>query len=428
MASAKKTSNQLLQFLIIFLGVYLGSQFIIKLFYPSSTAQNGAPQILVVAGSSSYNEGNDPVINVTNNTASGFTLASRCPNPPFDVFVVTNVGLPTEKLTPVTATGTAVPCVAHPTIPAGAKAAITMAPWKYSLFAKQATYELRLPQNEIPKPVASGSGVAAVSEHPTVTRFAISEPGPFTKLFRAIITKPFLNFLIFVASLTPGYNLGIAIIILTLVVKLLLFIPTQRSLESQKKMQMLQPKLDELKRIYANDAKKQQEETMRLWKEHGINPFGACLPTLIQLPVLIGLLFVIRDGSHLELSRHLIYSFYQHLTWSFGTSFLWLDLFKPDFYVMPVVLVVLQFLQMKMTFAIEKRKKAKQNVIDVGNKKDKAPASAQDMQQKMMLYIFPLMIGFFAFQFPSAVSLYWGVSTLFAIGQQAIVNREHLRV
>lgn len=128
---------------------------------------------------------------------------------------------------------------------------------------------------------------------------------------------------------------------------------------------------------------------------------------------------MIRDGSHLEVSRHLIYSFYQHLDWNFGTQFLWFNLLKPDYYVFPFLLVALQFIQMKMTFAIQKRKDAKAG---------KTPGSSQDTQQKVMQYAFPLMIGIFAFQFPAAVSLYWGVSTLFAIGQQAIVNREHLKV
>jgi YidC/Oxa1 family membrane protein insertase len=184
-------------------------------------------------------------------------------------------------------------------------------------------------------------------------------------------------------------------------------------------MQMLQPKLEELKKKYPNDPKKQQEETMKLWKEHNINPFSSCLPLVIQFPVLIGLLYVIRDATHLDLVRHLIYPVYQNLSWSFDTQFLWLDLLKPEWIVLPITLVVLQFLQMKLTFAIQK-KKTKSDAA--------APSASANMQQKVMLYALPIMIGVFALQFPAAVSLYWGVSTLFAIGQQMIVNREHLRV
>ena len=93
---------------------------------------------------------------------------------------------------------------------------------------------------------------------------------------------------------------------------------------------------------------------------------------------------------------------------------------------MPVLLVVLQFFQMKLSFAIAERKKGKkEKVVDV--KKKKEEASPQQMQQTMMLYGLPLMIGFFALRFPAAVALYWGISTTFAIGQQIVVNHRTLR-
>jgi len=160
---------------------------------------------------------------------------------------------------------------------------------------------------------------------------------------------------------------------------------------------------------------------MKVWKEHGINPFQSCLPLLIQMPVLIGVFYTVRDGSILELSKHLIYPFYQHLDWTFGTTFLGLDLLKPNVYIFPPLLVILQFIQMKLTFAAAKKKR-QQSGEKAKNEGDKS----QQLQQQMMLYGLPLMIGVFAFQFPAAVSLYWGVSTLFAIGQQMVVNREKI--
>ena len=398
-----------MQFLLIFLLVYLGSQMIISKFFPAKEAPTGA---INISAASSFRLGNSPSVTITNHTATGFLLPSHCPLPPFEVFDVGTPDAPKDPAVVVTGTGLVVACPETLTIAPGAATKVDLTAWKYSYFAKATTYEVRIPQNLLPR---TGTGAA----HVATARFAMTEPGFFTQIFRTFITRPFLNFLIFIASLTPGHNLGVAIIILTLVVKLALFWPTQRALESQKKMQMLQPKLEELKKRFPDDAKNQQEETMKLWKEHGVNPFGACLPTLIQLPILIGLFYVIRDGSHLEVSRHLIYSFYQNLTWSFGTQFLWWNLLKPDWIIFPVLLVAMQFVQMKMTFAIQKRKSIKEG---------KTPAASQDTQQKVMQYVFPLMIGVFAFQFPAAVSLYWGVSTLFAIGQQAIVNREHLKV
>ena len=159
------------------------------------------------------------------------------------------------------------------------------------------------------------------------------------------------------------------------------------------------------------------KEIMNLWKEHNVNPMQSCLPMLVQFPVLIGLFFVIRDGSVLELSREFTYSFYQDIDWSFGMQFLGLDLSKPSVYFMPPALMILQYFQMKLSFANAKKKQ------DETSKKKTEPSSQQEMQQKMMLYGLPVMIGFFAIKFPAAVSLYWLVSTMFGIVQQQVVNK-----
>ncbi len=463
MAEAKKQRN-ITQFILLFLTVYIGVQLLTGVFFPSK--QEG--QVVsgpLLTSSSSFTIGNHPVLHLENRPASvqsfgitgwiqskfcslkplvtgvsedceakaviytgiSYLSPNRCPHPPVDLFLVENPGQTNEKLTPLDSTETVIPCEPTSTVAPGASTEISLAPWKYSLFEKVAMYEARLPGTAIPTEQITGSGT--VAPLPTIARFSIVEPGIFTKAFRTFITAPFLNFLILIASLSPAYSLGLAIVILTLVVKILLFFPTQHALEGQKKMQMLQPKIEALKRQYGSDAKRIQEETMKLWKEHKINPFQSCLPMLIQFPILIGLFYVIRDGTDLTLSRHLIYGPYQNLSWDFGTSFLGFDLLKPSIIILPILLVALQFFQMKLTFSIQKRKKKKQDPsLRSGQAEDSSGASSQDMQQKMMLYGLPLMIGVFAVQFPSAVSVYWGVSTLFAIGQQMIVNREHLRV
>jgi YidC/Oxa1 family membrane protein insertase len=324
-----------------------------------------------------------------------------------------------EELKELTTEETALPCEILDVIPDGKSEQIDLAPWKYSLFGEMGTYEVRLKIGDdgavltLPEGVERPDGLAGELR----TRFTIHEAGAPTQMFRTFISKPLLNLLIFIASLMPGYNLGLAIIILTLIVKLVLFLPTQHAMEGQKKMQAVQPQLEAVKHKHKDDPKRMQAETMKLWKEHKVNPFQSCLPMLIQFPILIGLFFVIRDGSVLALSQHLLYSPYQDLSWDFGVQFLSLNLNEPNLYVLPPLLMISQFIQMKMSFAIAKRKKDEKG----GGKK---PASSQEMQQKMMLYGLPLMIGFFALKFPAAVALYWGVSTLFAIGQQLVVNRK----
>lgn len=454
MSPKGKSKGSTLQFIALFLLVYVGLQFVTTTFFPKAEQGNQPVPGPHITAASTVRLGADPTVTIKNipasteskgipgwisskfcaflqlyggaegqncsekaatHTGEAYVLKSRCPNLPLDLYSVEGEGAE-MKTEPLTGTEGAINCPADTIIAPGATVSVALSPWKYQFFNTPANFEVRLPDTQV-----SGSGALAG----TTAQFSVTEPGAFTKIFRTFITAPFLNFLIFIASVTPGHNLGIAILVLTLVVKLLLFIPTQHSLEGQKKMQMLQPKIEELRKKYGEDKTKLQEETMKLWKEHKINPFSSCLPLVIQFPILIGLFYVIRDGSNLALSRHLIYPFYQDLSWHFGTGFLWLDLLKPDVYVMPFLLVFLQFLQMKLSFAIQKRKK--KSAEDPG-KKDEKTASPDMLQQRMMTYVLPLMIGVFAFQFPSAVALYWGISTLFGIGQQMIVNREHLRV
>jgi YidC/Oxa1 family membrane protein insertase len=416
----------------LFLAAYILSQIGFKYLFPEKSDETG---IFLRPAAESVTQGGNPAVVVENKTSAPIAVQSQCPRPIVDVFFVENAGSTEEKVRPLTGTGTTAPCEEIPDIPAGESATVTLAPWKYSLFQQNGIYELRLPASRISVTAQSNTGSSTLTQGTGATvsstltaRLEMREPGVFTQSFRTFVSKPLLNLMIFIAGLLPGHNLGLTIIILTILVKLLLFWPTQKSLEGQKKMQILQPKIEALKKQYPNDPKRQQEETMKLWKEHKINPFSACLPTLLQFPILIGLFYAIQEGAHIELSRHLLYSFHQNLPWQFDTSLLGLNLLKPEIYVLPLTLVLLQFLQMKLAFSIAKRKSdAGKAVIDVSKDKPKE-MSPQDIQQKVMLYALPLMIGVFAFRFPAAVALYWGVSTLFGIGQQLIVNREHLKV
>jgi len=395
------------QFFLIFALVYLGSRVLLSTFFPDQFGPNGqvATGVILKPLDATVKGGHHPQLVVTNKTEVDLVLPDLCPMPPIDVFFE-EAGQRTQRTTEETA----IPCESLTMVAAGERETIDLAPWKYSLFGDYGQYEVHLKIDSEDEELQT-----------IVSRFEIYEPGTITKIFRTFITKPFLNFLIFVASILPGYSLGFAIIILTLVVKFALFFPTQHAMEGQKKLQKLQPKLNEIKKKHKDNPQVMNKEIMKLWKENGVNPMQSCLPMLVQFPVLIGLFFVIRDGSILELSRHLIYGPYQDLQWSFGTMFMGLNLLEPNKLIFPPLLVVMQFMQMKMSFAIAKKKKEKD-----GKDKKKEP-SQQEAQQRMMLYGLPLMIGVFAFQFPAAVALYWAISTVFAIGQQVVVNRKSLR-
>lgn len=367
--------------------------------------------------SAKVKQGNDPVVVLRNDTDKDLNLPPRCPQPPVDIAKIEGSG-DNEKRTDLMANQAALPCADLTVVKAGAKVKISLGSWKYALLEENGMYEasLDLPQS------FSGTGVTGR----ITTRFSLVEPNFFTKAFRTFVTKPLYNGLVFIASWVPNHNLGIAIILLTLVVKLILLIPNQHALEGQRKLQMLQPRMEEIKKKYPNDATKVQEETMRLWKEMEINPLQACLPTLLQLPILIGLFFVIQSGVSVETSKHLLYSFYQDLPAGFfGHTFLGFDLLLPSVFIMPPLLVFLQFIQMKMMMAKSRKKKPQEIIAKPTGKKSWMPVLDQ---QTVMMYTMPLMIGFFAIKFPLAVSLYWAVSTLFGIAQQWYVMREKLKV
>lgn len=385
---SEKRHSTLMQFLIIFALVYLVSQVIMRFIFPDQYAEKSQSDIVLKMEDATLRGGHHPVLNIQNRTTKAFVLPDRCPMPPFEVLRQKG-----DKFILLDTDTTVLPCTAIASIEAGNDARIDLAPWKYSLFGEYGTYQIRL---------------ASIDVH---TEFSLYEPGAIVKMFRVFITKPFLNALVWFASFLPDHSLGIGVIILTLLVKLGLYFPTQHAMEGQKRMQAMQPKIEALKKKYGSDRETLHTETLKLWKEAGINPFASFIPIIIQFPVLIGLFFVIRDGATLELSQHLLYGVYRDLPWTFGMQFLWMDLTKPNITVFPLLLALLQFIQMKLSFHRAK--------IQKGESSD----DTQALQQKVMLYALPLMIGYFAFQFPAAVALYWGVSTIFAIGQQVVVNR-----
>jgi YidC/Oxa1 family membrane protein insertase len=223
----------------------------------------------------------------------------------------------------------------------------------------------------------------------------------------------------------PGYNLGIAIILLTILLRLILFLPSQKGLESQRKLQDLQPRIKKLQEKYKNDQQKLASETFALYKEYKVNPFGSCLPLVIQLPILIGLFYVIQTGLNPD-NIHLLYAPLQGFDLSLIDSnfFGLLDLQQREIFVLPLIVAALQFGQMKLALA----KKTKQPEPKKEKKLDKKgkPQAGAEMQKasEMMVYVLPVMIALFTASVPSGVGLYWGTSTIFGILQQVYVNKK----
>ena len=181
----------------------------------------------------------------------------------------------------------------------------------------------------------------------------------------------------------PSY--GLAIILMTLVIKMLMYPLTVKQVKSMKGMQILQPKMKELQTKYKDKPEKLQQEMIKLYKETGVNPMAGCLPLVLQMPIFIIIFYGLRD-----------------FTFNGATSFLWLtDLAQPDpLYILPVLSALTTYYQQKQT------------------------STEMNQQAKMMLMFMPLFIGYISTTFSSGLVLYWVTMNTMQIVQQWWMSRE----
>jgi YidC/Oxa1 family membrane protein insertase len=216
-----------------------------------------------------------------------------------------------------------------------------------------------------------------------------------------IIGDPVLNGLIALSSIL-FHNFGLAIIALTIIVRLALWPLMRRQLESTKAMQSMQPKIQELQKKYGKNQQKLQQEMMKLYKEAGINPMGCLWPMLIQFPIWIALYQAIMKAlattpeNLLELARHL-YS-WQVVTQAIplNSHFLWLDLGGQGDLILAIIVGGTMWVQQKMTTA---------PTVD----------PRQQSTNSMMLLMMPFMFGLFTLMFPSGLPLFWAASNVIGI-------------
>ena len=182
-------------------------------------------------------------------------------------------------------------------------------------------------------------------------------------------------------------NYGVAIIIMTVLVKLILYPLTKKQIESTKAMMEIQPKMKAIQEKYKDDKQRLNMELANLYKNEGVNPLAGCLPLIIQMPIMIGIFYGIRD-FHYEGSA----------------TFLWMESNSaPDpTYILPVLSALTTFIASKQTM----------------------PATgAGGAQNKMMMYFMPLFIGYISLTFPAGLVLYWVVMNIMQIGQQYMMDK-----
>ncbi len=237
-----------------------------------------------------------------------------------------------------------------------------------------------------------------------------------SSLFDTVFFEPLFNALVFLVGLVPFNDVGLAIIILTVVVRFIIFPLNHKAIIAQTKIKQLEPEIKDIKEKYKKDAQAQAQKTMELYRSHGVNPFSGFITLLIQIPLIIALYKVFSSGIGFN-PEHL-YSFV-NIPETINAKFLGIfDLTKNN-YILGFLTGLTQFIQMRL--AIPPVKKIKSGGSSF---KDEL---ARNMNIQMR-YIMPVIVLFVASRFISAIAVYWTTMNIFAIIHEAIVRKKAKKI
>ena len=234
---------------------------------------------------------------------------------------------------------------------------------------------------------------------------------PFAYIYTEFLWRPLFNGLVGLYVALPGHDLGLAIAALTVLIRVILMPLLNRAQESQRTMQILQPKVKQIQETMKKDREAQGRALMALYAEHHVNPFFAFLALAVQLPILIALFQVFRQGLHPESLRYL-YAFVPHPTLLNPITFGLLNLTRGNLYL-GVLAALTQYVQTKL---------ATPPSAPSANKNDFAT-----MLQWQTTYIFPGLILVWSYTLPSALTLYWTVMNTFGIVQELLARRKKIK-
>lgn len=264
-------------------------------------------------------------------------------------------------------------------------------------------------------------------------------------MFETLIVQPIFNLLVFIYAILPGHNFGLALILFTVVIRMLLWPLVKKQLHQTKVMRKIQPQLKEVKKAAKGDRQKESLMTMALYKEHGVNPFSSIGVLLLQLPILIGLYSglnkLIHDQSQIV---HFAYPFLQDFSWMqhiahnikafdvnlFGIVDLSRSALGPKGVYWPALIIVagsavIQFFQSKQLIPSDKDARKLRDILKgAGDGKQADQSEVNAAVSRTTIYFLPAMVFLFTVNIASALSLYWLVGGLVAFIQQSIILRE----
>lgn len=264
-------------------------------------------------------------------------------------------------------------------------------------------------------------------------------------MFTTLIVQPIFNILVFIYAILPGHNFGLALIIFTVLVRMLLWPLVKKQLRQVKVMRKVQPELKKIKAAAKGDRQKESVMTMALYKEYGVNPFGSIGVLFLQLPILIGLYSglnrLIHDHNqivtfaypalqHMSWMQHLSHNIHAFDATLFGVVDLTRSALGPMGVYWPALIIVagsacIQFFQSKQLTPSDKDARKLRDILKGAGEGAKADQSEVNAAvSRTTIYFLPAMVFLFTVNISSALSLYWLVGGLVAFIQQSIILRE----
>lgn len=265
-----------------------------------------------------------------------------------------------------------------------------------------------------------------INDKEVITKFDVEHKWFISKLFVFLFYAPIYNLMAFLLEVT-NYSLWLAIIIVTIIIRLILLYPQHKMMVSQRKMQLIQPKIKEIQDKYKWNQQMLWMELMNLYKKEWVNPMWSCGLLLIQMPILIVIYHVI-VWIQTQSNNYYLYSFLSDYDLiNITDKFLWISLFEVwgiNGLILALIVAILQFIQVKLSLSYNKVDN--KNLV-IEKKKDSNDFQSlmpdPELLNKFMLYWMPVMIWFATYTFFAWVWLYWWIWTIFVIIQQLIVNK-----
>ncbi len=236
-------------------------------------------------------------------------------------------------------------------------------------------------------------------------------------LFNTLFYQPIYNGLVFLISVIPGNDVGIAIVVLTITVKFIILPLSHKSVKSQAKIRSIEPEVKKIKEKHNKDKQEQARKVMELYKKHGVNPFTGCFLAVVQLPVILALYWVFFKGLG-DINTDILYSFI-NVPLQVNMQFLgFIDMLGKSI-GLALIAGVTQYYQMKLSLP----------PIPVQNKgTEKGSDSFKDEFVRnmsiQMRYVLPVFVFFIAYTISAAVALYWVVNNSFSVAHELVIRRK----